>query len=249
MKHLGGMPKLADLPETMIGEAVCDYLTRDNWEVFQEVSEGTGGRRADIVARRGKILWIIECKKSVGLEVLDQLVHWERAGLAHYYSAAVFAPRVRSDALHMYYAQHLPNKALNFLFDHFGFGLLTLRPDSKVLHVCRAPSLHRVDRFPWPKIDAQLHEEQKTQVKAGSVAGNYSTPFKRTVEGLQKLIAKHGKLPIKEAIEQLDHHYQTESSARSSLAHWAAKGGIPGVRLKKEGRALYFAPGKGAARV
>ena len=81
--------------EQRIGEAVIAWLRANDWEVFQEVKASKGDARApvaDIVAHRHNYVWIIECKRHLGLEVLDQLIHWQRRGFADYYSAATFTP-------------------------------------------------------------------------------------------------------------------------------------------------------------
>jgi hypothetical protein len=184
------------------------------------------------------VLWIIECKKSLGLEVLDQLIYWQRRGFAHYFSAATFlkrAPGGRS------FGNTIHSETVGFMMDHFDFGWLGVHPEHLSVERNREAGLHRLPPSWLGTMGSYLHPDQQTRLGAGSTGGNMSTPFQRTCDRLRELVLEHGQIAPKEAIAQMDHHYQTESSARSSLIVWAAKGKIRGVRLKREGRAVYFA--------
>jgi hypothetical protein len=89
MKEKGGQIKKN---ENELAKAVIEWLRADSWEVFEEVAPyGAGGPRADIVARRNKIIWIIETKRQFNLEVLEQASNWRFYG--HFVSLAVWKPK------------------------------------------------------------------------------------------------------------------------------------------------------------
>ena len=54
------------LSEVDLAARVVTWLEADAWDVYQEVDG------ADIVAVRGPVLWVVECKVILGFPVLDQ---------------------------------------------------------------------------------------------------------------------------------------------------------------------------------
>lgn len=70
-------PKIAS--EAALAEVVVAWLRADGWRTFHEVELPHGGR-ADIVAARSGLVWIVETKLQAGLEVLDQALERRRAG-------------------------------------------------------------------------------------------------------------------------------------------------------------------------
>ena len=59
-----------------MAKAVVDWLVADEWEVYQEVSIGYACSRADIVAVKNGLSWIIETKVSYGLHQLQVQTQW-----------------------------------------------------------------------------------------------------------------------------------------------------------------------------
>ena len=231
------------LTEVALGEAVVAWLSGDGWKVYQEVKASMSGDArapiADIVAVRGPVVWIIECKKVIGLEVLDQLLYWYRRGFANYFSAATFGSKTMVASTSI---ARISNSAA-WMLKQLGFGDLYVNAQSGAVNEAHSPALHR--QHPgWVDIRQFLHEDQCSRLKAGSKGGNVSTPFQRTCDRLRELVAECGEIAPREAIERIDHHYQTDSSARSCLIGWASRGNIRGVRVKREGRAIWFARAK-----
>ena len=74
-------------PETILAELVVNWLESQKWDVYQEVQIETYGKIADIVAVLGNLVWIIECKKSLSLSVMEQAYRWRR--YANFTSVAV----------------------------------------------------------------------------------------------------------------------------------------------------------------
>ena len=79
------MKKLTFKSEVKLAEKVIEYLQDLKWEVYQEVT--IHGQIADIVAIQNGLIWIIECKKSLSLDVIAQAEHWTH--YANYVSVAV----------------------------------------------------------------------------------------------------------------------------------------------------------------
>jgi hypothetical protein len=82
-------------PETDIARPVVAWLQAQGWTVYQEVQHQ--GCVADIVAVRGPLLWVIECKAQLGLAVLGQALGWQ--GHAHAISVAVMSDPKPKDKL------------------------------------------------------------------------------------------------------------------------------------------------------
>ncbi|MEW6614016.1 MAG: MmcB family DNA repair protein [Thermodesulfobacteriota bacterium] len=78
---------IAKMSEVEIAKVVIGWLQDLRWEVYQEVQIGACGPIADIVAVQDKLLWIIEVKRSLGLSVIGQALHWKT--FCHYVSVAV----------------------------------------------------------------------------------------------------------------------------------------------------------------
>lgn len=218
--------------EQRIGEAVIAWLRANDWEVFQEVKASKGDARApvaDIVAHRHNYVWIIECKRHLGLEVLDQLIHWQRRGFADYYSAATFTPWAGV------------GDSVGHLVHHFGFGLIraSRNGESYDANIDREAPMQLRDPT-WDSIEDYLDIDQQTRLKAGSKGGDVSTPFTRTCDQLRELV-EAGPIAAADAVRAITHHYNSDSAARNNLTNWAMRGSIRGVRIKRKGRFLYFA--------
>lgn len=197
---------------------VVAMLHEMGWEVFQEVETGYG--RADIVARRDKIIWVVECKMSFGLSVIEQAWNYIRGGQAHYVSVAVpYGGRK------------------GFCRDvcrRYGIGVLTVNMKWNVPDVKEEarPSFNR------KASGITLKEEHKTWCKAGSACGGHYTPFKGTVQSLVSLVTRHPEgLQFSEAIKKIDHHYSSFATAKTCLRGFIGTV-IPELRVETVGGKL-----------
>lgn len=210
--------------EQDIAAVVVAWLEALGADVYQEV-EVPGGV-ADIVARVGVELWIVEVKTSLSLSLVAQAM--ERRRLAH--RVFVAAPRSRT------------MREVEPILRETGIGLLVVRVGDFNGHweyeqpaVDEMVRSARHNRRPV-KLAAKLQPEHKTHAKAGAIsaAGRW-TPFRRTCTKLADVVRRWPGLTIKEAIAKVDHHYASTSSAVSSIPHWIAQGKVPGVRLERRG--------------
>lgn len=201
--------------ETEIAKHVIGYLAGLHWEVFQEVTGAQG--RADIVARQGSIVWIVEVKTRFGLPVIEQAKRW----VPHAHRVSVATPT-------------WPGEFGSEVCRLFGIGILgesQTYADGSGTKELLAP---RLNRKPWrmPK----LCEEHKTYAEAGTNGGGYFTPFRRTVRIVEEEVRKHPGIRMKDLIDRVDHHYSSNSSARQHLARWILDGKIPGYGIRQDGR-------------
>lgn len=226
-------------PETAVGAPVVAHLREMHWDVYQEVHMGMV---ADIVGVQGRVLWVIECKTSLGFDVIAQAARWVQGGWAHFVSVAVPWVKQASDG------RALAMRVCGWQ----GIGCLEVKghpsfpggeTEATVTEVAR-PTLHRSARFHRQLRDC-LREEQKSQV-AGTAGGGHWTPFRHTCDQLRRVVKETPGIHLKDALERIDHHYHSDSTARSALPKWIETGKFKGVRLEVEGHRCRLYPEEGA---
>lgn len=196
---------------------VVETLAGEGWSIYQEVETRVG--RTDIVAVRDNIRWAIEVKTSMNLAVMDQA----RANTAyfHYSSLAVPAPKGGCHSRSWKFAQECGGV--------FGFGVISLHPNSHATQQLRTQSRGKLNRRP---LLVNLFEEQKNLVQAGTNRGGQWTTFKSTVRDLEWVARTNPGIKLKEAVGKISHHYSSEPSATGSLSRYIRKGIITSVRLE-----------------
>lgn len=206
--------------EIEIGRAVATYLSEQGWEVFQEVQMGRGGSRADLVARLGHRLWVVECKTTFGLSVLEQADAWRR--YANWISVAV--PPTRRGAMAVRVAEWL------------GVGVLCV---GNSVEVRVAP---RLCRRVIGRLGESLRDEHRTWAEAGSAHGDYWTPFRHTARALAEVVRLEPGISMSAAVKQIKHHYGKDSTAVTSLLNWVHAEKVPGIRAVKNGHRIALHP-------
>lgn len=211
--------------ETDVGQPVSEWLRDMGWRVYPEVEVPKATGIADMVATRGPLVWIIECKVSLSLDLLGQIIQWE--GFAHMRSIAI--PRLRTAA----------RTAAQRLLHHEGIGMIHAGASSLDVYEALSPRLARhapsVARVRSALCDE--HEGWATPGQASS-AGSRLTAFSLTCRRVRDFATNHPGCSMKSLVESVEHHYHSSATARSALATWIRKGIVPGVRAERDGRAL-----------
>lgn len=218
--------------EADLAARVVQYLEEEQWEVYQEVEPRRWGSTADIVAVMGRVVWVIECKLSMSMDLLGQAMDWQ--GYAHRVSVAVPAPkRHRSDKKDIF---------LHKVCSTWNIGWLEVENNdwSHGVRERMRPGFQR--RLVDNRIRDSLTEKHKTYSKAGTDTRKRWTPFQHTCDQVAGLVRQRPGITLKEIVDAVDHHYASDSGARSSLSHWVQKGVVKGVEAKREGRYLRFYP-------
>lgn len=212
--------------EAELASVVERWLLGLGYEVYKEVVPFRGSHRADIVAVMGKIVWVVECKLSSSLAVIDQATKWKF--WAHKVSVAVESKSGRSG---------------NGFFAHvcglYGVGVMDIKKkthEDGQDNVWEAvpPKMNRVAESKF--ITRALFEAQKHNV-AGS-KGSYATAFNETVREMKDYLKEHPGATMKEVIDNIETHYSSKQTARASLSHWILKGVIKGVTRKRDGKMI-----------
>jgi hypothetical protein len=221
------------LSEQDLARHVVTWLQDYGWEVYQEVQPSWGGPIADIVAVQGPLLWVVECKTSFGIAVMEQAYHWEH--YAHLTSVATPPAKANRRWASRWFRERV-------LFGATGIGHLVVHPSMSYLKGGESPVEEAFKPRLRRRISRQLREslvsQQKTEVEAGSANGGHWTPFRQTCRHLRDFVATHPGCSIKDAVGAIDHHYNTPASARSSLRVWIEKGRVTGVRSERDGRLI-----------
>lgn len=217
-------PKIS---EEDLGKMIVPYLEDLKWDVYQEVQLHSGGRIADVVAVMGPVVWVIELKLTFGFKVLEQVYQWMPS--AHYVSVGIPSRRGRCG--------QFERKVLK----HFGIGVLMgnqFRTEEDI-----APKLNRHANV--AKLKESLCEEQKTYASAGSSSGSHFrhlTPFKKTCLSLERYVTQNPGISLKTLLQNIDTHYLSPTSARSSLRRYLLDGVIDTVEVVREGRKIMLYP-------
>jgi hypothetical protein len=209
--------------EVELAKRVVAYFEHDGWDVYQEV--GCGSCTADLVIIREPVIGVVECKTSFGLAVIAQAHHWKR--YAHVSYVAVPGAFKRSGGR--------------------GLGQMICKEKGiGIIHVNKwevkqllAP---RLTRRIYKRI--KVREEHKTWAPAGTNGGGRWTPFRNTVKEMEQYVLRHPGCTMKEMMKGIDHHYSSDSSARSSLSMYMREGIITCVEAKQEGKELKLYPAR-----
>jgi len=209
---------LIRMTEQEMAAKVVAYLKGNGWLVHQEVKVRKRSV-VDIVATNGPLVWVVECKLSRSLALLDQLRPLR--GRSHYLSAAV--PVGSSGGV------------FQEVLRDWGVGLITVSPytggvsgEIVAPRLCR--SAHRFKSM-WDKTLLEEHRNGQ-YAAAGAAGGGHFTPYKRTCRDLLNVVTKSPGITLKEALKEAGHHYNREGTARSCMRRNLAAGLVPGLELR-----------------
>lgn len=212
--------------EQVVASVVVDHLARLGADVYEEVT--ISGGVADIVARVGAEVWIVEVKTSLSFALLLQAA--ARRRLAHRVWVAAPITRGCSDA--------------HPVFAEMGIGVMTvhLGESNGDRWVSTPVDARRLTSRRLKLVD-KLRPEHKTHAKAGAIGGGGRwTPYRDTCRQLRDVVAGAPGIALRDAIEAIRHHYASTSSARGALMARIESGDVPGVRLEREGKVVRLLP-------
>lgn len=204
--------------EADLARVVVRWLEDRGFDVYQEVELVARGIRADIVARRGPEISIIETKTSASLALVAQVM--ERRRFAHRVYAA--CPRSRVE--------------LEPIFAELGIGLLRVWAGSGSEYdpdnVTELVASRRWNSRPV-KLASKLRPEHKTACAAGSPTGGHWSRYRDTCAQLANVVAAEPGITLREALgARVRHHYVSTRSAIGSLRVDIDRGQVPGVVLR-----------------
>lgn len=200
--------------EKELAKAMVEYLSNNEYEVWQEVRFGHRGNAIhDIVTVKNNQIHIIECKLTLGLPVIEQAYN----GLRNCHYMHVCTPRPKKDLFK------------RTVCNQFGIGVFYIDAYEKQ-QGNKTVFTNEVSKVVTPTVQLKLPtrlaknlEYLKTVPKsfceAGGKDGGYYTPYKATIQKVKEIITQFPGITLSSLISELGtaHHYASKQSARSSL--------------------------------
>lgn len=199
------------MKETDLAQKFISYLSC--YDLYFEVN--TVGGCVDIVASAPPLKIAYEVKTTFNFKVIEQAAR----NTENFHYSYVCVPHSRDIGFQLEVCKK------------FGVGVLVCRYPDSVLEDIYEAQKPRLNRKAWAK-RVYLHDFQKRSV-AGTASADRITPFKITVENIERHVRRHPGCTMKEMIKEIHHHYHTDTSAISSLYQWMRQGVIKEVVLKE----------------
>jgi len=204
--------------ESEVASAVMAYLVDAGWDCYPEVQGSDGMHRADLVAIKGPVLWIIEVKLGASLSLLAQAEAWR--GNANRISIATWRPTT-------YFVQRICRS--------FRIGVIRAWRDSWHEWMVREDLSAPLSRRAITQgLRDSLHPDMQRYAPGGTTLSGYSSAWKRTMDAAIIAIRANPGAGLRHIVEQIPHHYNGRSSAIASLRHWLNRDAR--VIVQREGR-------------
>ena len=220
--------------EAELAQILVNEVEQQGYETYKEVCASGSNIRCDcfVVKREnGKIVETIavETKTSFTLKVINQAYLW----MPHAHKVYVgIPPAKRSDRSSRYFALEVCKK--------FGIGVYEIWENGIVKQLV-APATNHCPDLPV------LYEQQK-DYSAGNDTSSYYTAFKHTIGQFNAVMESKGfSALLNEVIAEIDHHYASPTSARSTVQKYIKTGVIPGYRIEKVGNKVWVKVGEALA--
>ena len=199
------------MKETELAQKFVEYL-----KAFDLYFEVDYYRSVDIVALIGKISAAYEVKTTFNFKVFEQAIE----NAKHFNYSYIAVPEFKDGWIQMQ------------LCRDYGLGLLMY--DSKNGYNDVREWIHpRLNRHVDNKqLIARFHERNKRSLP-GSKSGDTEkiTAFGVTVENAVRFVRRHPNCTIKEMVDNITHHYGSNTLAKTNLYQWIHKGVIKELSL------------------
>lgn len=201
---------------------IIEYLENKGFESYKEVSlKGRGGNiRSDCYFVKDDLTISVETKCSMTIKVLEQSYNWRNYASQVY--VCVPAPKFKA------------RKSRNFILEvckKMNIGVFYLQNGEIVEKF--TPTINTKYKLP------KLYEEQKYS-RAGNSDSEFYTSFKNTVKNINNFMSDKESYKFSDMIKEIEHHYRTDNSAKSSVKKMIKLGVINGYKIIKEGKNLYI---------
>lgn len=168
--------------ESDLGAQLALWLERQDWSVYPEAQLKTRGPRADIIATQSPLVWCIEIKQTVSLQLLEQAYRWLELG-ALQVSIAVPEITRRKAGKHYWHSRVVDD----FLRQH-GIGLLFIGEN---ISQPIKPKIHRYNYERSKRIIEHLDPRMKAYTPGNTAEAGYSSASSRVLEDALATIHKY----------------------------------------------------------
>jgi hypothetical protein len=218
------------MKESELAEHIIKYFEKQGYECYKEVSKnGRGGSARNdcyfVKKENGEIVDTIavETKMSLNTQVIYQANNWRKMSSR---SFVAIPKATRKDF-----------KQRKFLYDicknYLGVGVIEM--DRKT-YLVNEVSPAKVNNKP---ILPPLYEAQKDSI-AGNDKGKFVTAFSNTVALIHEYMKDKEVAELKVVVENIKHHYKTNTSAISSLKKYIGTSVIPDYTLIEVDKKWYL---------
>jgi hypothetical protein len=211
---------MADYPEKDYAAKVVEHFENRGWEVFKEVVSPQSERTVDIYAIEGekdrpRRAHAVEVKARFNLRVLEQAHYWRR-----------YADR---SSIAVPSGCNKRNRRFGLrVCKEFGLGVFDIiEGDYGPMYAeeAKRPRKSGVQDYP------DLYDGQKDAVAGTNDPDETHTPFDEVSEKLIRMTDRSPGIPLKHAVQLIDHHYSTGKSAWKTLRSAIADRAIPEIRI------------------
>lgn len=212
------------MKESYLASIIINHFEDKGYESYKEVSADKGSRRSDcfFVKRNehGEIVdgIIVETKIAYSLKVIEQAFKWK--GMCNRVYIGVPKSKRKDWKLRKFGNDICKN--------YLKIGVIEV--DSKdIVYETIESEYNTKPKYPT------LYEEQKLNIAGDN--GKYFTLFKRTIATINAYLEDKEEIDYKTLIENIEHHYASNSSAKQSLKSYIGTL-IPGFSLIQDGKKL-----------
>lgn len=218
--------------ETEIAEVAKIFLEINNWNVYPEVVIDLFNGRPDFICKKNESLChVIECKKTLSYQVLEQLTRWRFDSEKRKHLGQDFAiPHLLSAFVGKSNTPISDLKKKIFTENRIGLysiskrkNLITRKKETPYIISCAecywylvhgdfvytiieeiSPKIQNGSRKTAHKIIKSLHDDMKI-ANAGSKGGDteYMTPFKRTINRVKEVLSDGKERHIQQIVEDI----------------------------------------------
>lgn len=205
--------------EEELAQMVIDHYENLGYVTYKEVtakgSKGGGTHRADIIAVKGDEYITIETKVGFGLKVIEQAFAWKSKSNKSY----IAVPKTK----------RTNTKKFGYeICRDLGVGVIEIDTQKRTLFTYCESTININPDLP------KLYEEQKDEI--AGVSGGYITPFKITKDKILEYVKQKEECSLSELVENIDHHYRSNNSAKQSISKLIRIGVIELTLFKVKGK-------------
>jgi hypothetical protein len=202
------------MKETELARHFVEYLSC--YDLYYEV-ECSGGR-VDILAMNSSIRIAYEVKTSFNFKVMEQAINHK----PYFHYSYVACP---------YFKDNYFQKGL---CRDYGIGLILCNANEWMRGNIEEVVRPKLNRHPKTAFRHELDKSYKESIPGCSGAeGGRITPFKVTVDNMIKYIFYHPGCSLKEMFKEVEHHYASDTGAKSSMYNWLSGGKlIPEIKIE-----------------
>jgi len=182
------------LPESTIGKYLQIWLENQDWEVYPEAQTKIRGPRSDIIATKRGLLWAIEIKVNISLQLLEQAVRWIEKGAVEVSICVPYIARKKAGRRNWH------SRVVDEMLRHYGIGLIFAMPDNSFMQAM-PPKLLRFNYARSEIIKTQLDVRMKKYTPGSTSKMGYSTPRARISEDCIAYINKNPGCTLPELVK------------------------------------------------